>query len=390
MQNHEQFDKEYVISSYKRRYVNFVRGAGSKLYDEHDKEYIDFMSGIAVSSLGYGHPALQKTICETAANIMHLSNLYYIDSQAKLAQKIKSLSGMDIRVFFGNSGAEANEGAIKMARKYGEKDSKKRYKIITVKNSFHGRTITTLKATAQDKFHAFFGPYPDGFVHAESLDDAMSLVDDETVGIMFELVQGEGGVIPFEVAKVREVESFCHANDILMIVDEVQTGVFRSGEFLASQVYGITPDIFTLAKGLAGGVPIGAVCTTLKDIFSYGDHGSTFGGNLLSTNAALTVLSELEKLQKSGELAKTIALFQSGLDELVEQFDIFEKKQGLGLMMGLKMPDDDTVAKTVDKAFDGGVLVIKAGNGALRFLPALNIPAQDISDGFARLAKSLS
>ena len=236
MQNHEQFDKEYVISSYKRRYVNFVRGAGSKLYDEHDKEYIDFMSGIAVSSLGYGHPALQKTICETAANIMHLSNLYYIDSQAKLAQKIKSLSGMDIRVFFGNSGAEANEGAIKMARKYGEKDSKKRYKIITVKNSFHGRTITTLKATAQDKFHAFFGPYPDGFVHAESLDDAMSLVDDETVGIMFELVQGEGGVIPFEVAKVREVESFCHANDILMIVDEVQTGVFRSGELLASQV----------------------------------------------------------------------------------------------------------------------------------------------------------
>jgi len=391
MNNHEQFDKEYVLSSYKRRYVNFTKGSGSHIWDDNGREYIDFMSGIAVSSLGYGHPALAKTICETAGNIMHVSNLYFIEPQAKLAKKIKSLSGMDIKVFFGNSGAEANEGAIKMARKYGEKDGKKRYKVITVVNSFHGRTITTLKATAQDKFHAFFGPYPEGFIHASSLDEAMALVDDETVAIMFELVQGEGGVIPFEVAKVREVEAFCRAKDVLLIIDEVQTGVYRSGEFLASQVYGITPDIFTLAKGLAGGVPIGAICTTLKDIFSYGDHGSTFGGNLLSTNAALTVLEELEKLKVSGELAVTIEKFQAGLDALVSAFpQLFEKKQGLGLMMGLKMANDDAVAQVVDKAFDGGVLVIKAGNGALRFLPALNIPSADIDEGFARLHKALA
>jgi len=393
MNTHEQFDKEYVLSSYKRRYVNFTKGQGSKLWDEDGKEYIDFMSGIAVNSLGYGNDKLQDTICATAGNIMHISNLYYIEPQAKLAKKIKELSGMDIRVFFGNSGAEANEGAIKIARKYGEKNDKKRYKVITVKNSFHGRTITTLKATAQDKFHSFFGPYPEGFIHAGSLDEAMALAEDdnEVVAIMFELVQGEGGVIPFAIEKVKEVETFCRLKDILLIIDEVQTGVFRSGEFLASQVYDITPDIFTLAKGLAGGIPIGAVCTRLKDIFSYGDHGSTFGGNLLSTNAALTVLDELNKLKISGELRNTITEFQAGLDMLVAKFPVlFEKKQGLGLMMGLKMANDDTVAKTVDKAFDGGVLVIKAGNGALRFLPALNIKSSDINEGFARLEKALS
>lgn len=390
MNSYEQLDKEYVIGSYKRRYVNFVRGYGSRLWDESDKEYIDFMSGIAVNSLGYANEKLQKTICDTAGNIMHLSNLYYIESQAKLAQKIKELSNMDIRVFFGNSGAEANEGAIKMARKYGEIDGKKRYKIITVKNSFHGRTITTLKATAQDKFHAFFGPYPDGFIHANDLDEAMRLADSDTIGIMFELVQGEGGVIPFDVSKVREVEAFCRQNDILMIVDEVQTGVFRSGEFLASQVYGISPDIFTLAKGLAGGVPIGAVCTTKKDIFTYGDHGSTFGGNILSTKAALVVLEELDELKQNGQLTKTIEFFNAQLDCLVNDFGtIFEKKQGLGLMMGLKMSSDDEVAKIVDKAFESGVLVIKAGNCALRFLPAINIQHSDIAVGFERLRQSI-
>ena len=239
-----------------------------------------------------------EAISNQAKNIIHISNLQVIEPQAKLAQKLVELSGYDMAVFFANSGAEANEGAIKIARKYGEtKFDNKRYKVITLEHSFHGRTITTVKATGQESFHTpHFSPYPDGFSYEKSIEDVYKAIDDETVAVLIELVQGEGGVQPFDKAEIQKLAAHLKEKDILLIVDEVQTGVYRTGEFLASNLYEIEPDIITLAKGLGGGVPIGAVMTKHKDVLSAGDHGSTFGGNYFSTAAGLAVLEILKPM----------------------------------------------------------------------------------------------
>lgn len=389
---YEQEELNYLLHTYKRNYVDFVDGVQAKLYDKNGKNYIDFMSGIAVNSVGYRHPALIKAVTEAINGVHHISNLFYIDSQAKAAAKIKELSKMDVRVFFANSGAEANEGAIKIARKYGEANfEEKRYKIITIKNSFHGRTITTLKATAQDRFHDFFGPYPDGFVYAENIEDAIAKMDSHTAAVMLEPIQAEGGVYAFEREELKKLREETKKTQTLLIFDEIQSGVFRSGEFLACQTYGVEPDAFTLAKGLAGGVPIGAVCTTLKDIFSPGEHGSTFGGNPLSTKAAIAVLGVLEELQKSGALAKTIELFSAYLELIVKEFPaLFEKSVGVGLLRGLKAKNDDVMQQVIAKAFENGVLVIKSAQSTVRFLPPLTISEEEIEEGFARFKEALT
>ena len=277
----------YVLPTYGRQNVSFVKGKNSVLVDSEGKEYIDFAAGIAVCSVGHGNERLSKAICDQVSNLIHVSNLYYIEPQAECARKIVEISGYDMKCFFANSGAEANEGAIKIARKYGEIDGQtKRYKIITLEHSFHGRTITALKATGQEAMHNYFGPFPDGFVYAKTVEEVESLLDDHTVAVMIELVQGEGGVQPQDRQKIQALEKLLKSRDILLMVDEVQTGIYRTGEFLASNLYGINPDVITLAKGLGGGVPIGVVMTSKKDIFKAGDHGSTFGGNYLSTAAA--------------------------------------------------------------------------------------------------------
>jgi len=390
--DYEQEESNYLLHTYKRNYVNFVDGNGAKIYDENGKEYIDFMSGIAVNSVGYKHPVLVKAISEAIDGVHHISNLFYIDSQMKAAKKIKELSKMDIRVFFGNSGAEANEGAIKIARKYGESNfDAKKYKIITIKNSFHGRTITTLKATAQDRFHDFFGPYPDGFVHAENIEDAIARIDEHTAAVMLEPIQAEGGVYAFAKEDLVKLREETKRQGVLLMFDEIQSGVFRSGEFLACQTYGVEPDVFTLAKGLAGGVPIGAVCTTLKDVFSAGDHGSTFGGNPLSTKAAVAVLGVLEDEYKSGTLAKTIDSFDKHLNALVSDFPhLFEKSVGLGLLRGLKAKSDEIMQNTITEAFKEGVLVIKSAQSTVRFLPSITIKEDEIEEGFKRLHSALA
>ncbi|PRM90235.1 aspartate aminotransferase family protein [Aliarcobacter cryaerophilus] len=392
MKDIEKLDKDYVLHTYARNYVNFKKGVNATLYDDENIDYIDFTSGIGVTSVGHGNARVAKRIFEQVSNLTHTSNLYAIEPQALLARKIKELSGYDVRTFFSNSGAEANEGAIKIARTYGELNfEKKRYKIITLENSFHGRTITTVKATGQSSFHqSKFAPYPDGFSF-NAIDDVYNAIDDETVAVMIELVQGEGGVFPFDKEKIEELAKFLKENDILLIIDEVQTGVFRTGEFLASNLYEIEPDIITLAKGIGGGVPMGAVITKHKDIWTAGDHGSTFGGNYLVTAAALEVLDILENLKDSGTLDETIIYFTKKLNDIFEaNRDIFITHVGLGLMRGLRVKDADTLASLIKTAFECGVMVLKSGNNTLRFLPALTISKSEIDEGFVRLQKAIS
>jgi acetylornithine aminotransferase len=388
----EELDKNFVLQTYARNYINFKQGQNATLFDENGKDYIDFTSGIGVVSVGHGNKRLANAISEQANNIIHISNLYLIEPQAKLAKKISELYGKEVATFFANSGAEANEGAIKLARKYGQKKFKnKKYKIITLEHSFHGRTITTVKATGQDSFHKLdFSPYPDGFLHVANLDEVYKSVDDETVAVMVELVQGEGGVEPFGKEEIRKLEKFLKEKEILLIVDEVQTGIYRSGEFLATNLYEIEPDIITLAKGLGGGVPIGAVVTKHKDIFEMGDHGSTFGGNYLSTRAGLEVLDILESYKNSGFLDEGFILFEESLKELKEEFaSLFDKVVGLGMMRGLRCKSGVDLGMIIQKASKEGVLVLKAGRNTLRFLPPLTISKEEINEGFERLKNAI-
>ncbi|MGX3011599.1 aminotransferase class III-fold pyridoxal phosphate-dependent enzyme [Helicobacter sp. 23-1044] len=456
----EIFSKKYLLDTYARDYTHFVRGEGAKLYTDKGEEFIDFTAGIGVNALGHNHPALVKSIANQAQKVLHLSNLFYIDSQAHLAKKMVELAGQgsknqcEIKVFFCNSGLEANECAIKIARIYGERfrvdsaknaesasfshsqnaesasfchsngvkqsttfchserseESKKnrdfspmaqndnndffsayknhRYKIITLKNSFHGRSIATLRACGQDKMHTHFSPFPDGFLYAKDISEMIELAksDNAVAAVFIELIQGEGGIYALPKEQVQELARFCDERDILLMIDEVQSGVFRSGKFLASQYYEIAPNVVTLAKGLAGGVPIGAVMCDKGDIFAPSQHGSTFGGNPLSTTAGLTTLEVLEKYQKSGDLAKNIALFDSQLQAIKSAFSgVVSGVSGVGFMRGLKIKDDETLGRIIAKAREKRLLVLRSGNATLRFLPPLLISEGEIDDGFARL-----
>lgn len=390
--NTKELDKKYVLPTYARADVEFVSGDNARLVDAEGKKYIDFTSGIAVCSVGHANKRVNDALCKQIANITHISNLYYTAPQAHAAQKIVEASGYDMKCFFGNSGAEANEGAIKIARKFGEKDGEaKRYKIITLEHSFHGRTITTVKATGQASMHNYFGPFPDGFVYADNIAQVESLIDSHTCAVMIELVQGEGGVQPLDKQAVQDLAKLLKSKNILLIVDEVQTGVYRTGEFLASNLFEITPDVITLAKGLGGGVPIGVVMTGLKDIFAAGDHGSTFGGNYLSATAACEVVAILSEMHKDGSLAKNIEYFDSELEKFYKAHtELFTSKVGIGMMCGLRVKDSDTLAKVITNARAEGVMVLKAGRDTLRLLPALTITKEEIDEGFASLERAVS
>ena len=385
-------EAQFVLPTYGRQDVAFVSGENARLKDTEGKEYIDFTSGIGVVSVGHANPVVTKAICEQVGRITHISNLYRIEPQVECARRIVERSGYAMKCFFGNSGAEANEGAIKIARKYGEVGGEgKRYKIITLEHSFHGRTITALKATGQESMHNYFGPFPDGFVYAKSIDEIEGLIDSHTVAVMIELVQGEGGVQPLDREKVHALAALLKSKDILLMVDEVQTGIYRTGEFLASNLYGIEPDVITLAKGLGGGVPIGVVMTTKTDIFSPGDHGSTFGGNYLSTAAANAVLDVLEAYKDSGKLDEAFLYFETGLKKFYEAHpETFTSAVGFGMMRGLRVKDADTLARIIAKAREEGVLVLKAGRNTLRLLPPLTISREEIDEGFVRLHRALA
>ena len=388
----ENIDKQYVLNTYSRNYVNFKRGVNATLFDENNKKYIDFTSGIGVVSVGHGNKQVANVIYKQVSNITHISNLYEIEPQSLLAQKVVELSSYDMACFFANSGAEANEGAIKIARKYGhEKFNDKKYKVVTLENSFHGRTITTVKASGQTSMHKeSFSPYPDGFSFDASIKDIYASIDEHTVAVMIELVQGEGGVQPLDKQDVKDLASYLSKNDILLIVDEVQTGAYRTGEFLCSNLYDIQPDIITMAKGVGGGVPIGIVLTKHKDLLVPGDHGSTFGGNYLSTSAALEVCNILQNIKEDGSLDNTISYFSEKLNHLYTKHRyLFTSTVGIGLMQGLRVKNNDTLVKIMQNAFNEGVLVLRAGQNTLRFLPPLTITNEEIDAGFEKLHTAL-
>lgn len=381
----------YLMDNFARVNVALARGEGSIVYDEAGKDYVDFGAGIGVNCLGHANEIVLEAIGTQAAQIIHGSNIYRILPQEALAQKISELLGYHSYAVFCNSGAEANEAAIKMARKYGTVNfPNKKFEILTLRNSFHGRTLATLQATGQEKFHPeIFAPYMPGFKFFDDIEEIIAHIDENSVAVMIELVQGEGGIKPLDKASVQKLAAVLKEKKLLLITDEVQCGVYRTGEFATSQIYGIRPDIITFAKGLAGGVPIGA-CVAQQNIFAPGEHGSTFGGNFLATSTALAVLSQLQFLKASGKLDKTIKRFIKKLDAIAADYpSLIEKRVGLGLMQGLVLRDEKNLSEIFNKALQNGLLILKSGKRTLRFLPALNIKKPEIKEGFVRLRKSL-
>ncbi len=369
--NIQNVDKTYVAGTYARFPVTIVSGKGSLVLDESGKEYIDLGSGIAVTSFGVADEVWQKAVIEQIGKVQHMSNLYYTEPCARLAQMLCEKTGMK-KVFFSNSGAEANECAIKAARKYAqEKKGEEYYTIVTLENSFHGRTLTTLAATGQDHFHELFKPLTPGFVHAPANDlDAVKALakTHKLAAVMIECVQGEGGVIALDKEYVQGLAAFCKENDMLLVVDEVQTGNGRTGELYSFMHYGVMPDVVSTAKGLAGGLPLGATMLgeKVQDIFGPGDHGSTFGGNPVSCAAALSVLSRIDDALLAEVREKSAYLFS-----VFEGAEGIESVSGLGLMIGLKTKKP--ASEVVRACMDRGVLCLTAKD-KVRLLPALNIP----------------
>lgn len=378
--NTKQLDSAYVANTYARFKLNIVRGKGSLVWDDGGKEYIDLSTGIAVNTFGVSDEEWMAAVTEQLGTLQHMSNLYYTDPCAKLAQMLCDKTGMK-KVFFSNSGAEANECAIKVARKYAaDKKGKDYYTIITLINSFHGRTITTLAATGQAVFHEDFTPLTDGFVYAAAndFDSVKALVQQhKCAAIMMEVVQGEGGVMPLDKDFVAAVAKLAAEEDILLITDEVQVGNGRSGQLYGYMNYDITPDIVTTAKGLAGGLPLGATLLgdKVQDTLTPGSHGSTFGGNPVCCAAALNILSRLDEQMLSGVRERSKMIF----DTLVGAKGVVSVS-GLGLMIGIKTEKD--AGEVIARCMEQGVLVIKAKD-KVRLLPALNIPLD-------QLAKALS
>lgn len=375
--NTKELDNQYVAHAYGRFDVALTKGQGSTLYDENGKKYIDFGSGIGVTAFGINDPVWTKAVEEQLHRVQHTSNLYYTAPCAKLAQLLCEKSGMK-KVFFGNSGAEANEGAIKFARKYSfDKYGAGRSTIITLVNSFHGRTITTLAATGQDSFHTVFDPFTPGFKYcpANDIEALQAAATDDVCAVLFECVQGEGGVNNLSPTFVNAIAKLAKEKDILIAVDEVQTGNGRTGTYFAYQQYGITPDIVTTAKGLGGGLPIGAVLfgEKLQDTMTPGSHGSTFGGNPVVAAGACSIVERinddfLHEVQRKSEKIRTALAKVKGVKSI----------SGMGLMLGI---ETDKPAGEVAKACLANGLLILTAKTKLRLLPALNISDAELDEG---------
>ena len=371
---------KYLMQTYARQPISIVRGRGAKVYDMEGREYIDFVGGIAVNILGHGHPDLVQAIQRQAAQLIHVSNLYYTEPQVRLAQMLVDHSCAD-RVFFCNSGADANEAAIKLARRYGhEKHGANRFEIITMKNSFHGRTMATLTATGQEKVQKGFEPLVPGFVYAPFNDFAAieSLVTDKTTAIMLEPIQGEGGVHVADQAYLKNLRELCTQKDILLIFDEVQTGMGRTGTLFAYEQLGVEPDIMTLAKGLGGGMPIGACLAkeAVAAVFTAGSHASTFGGNPLACAAGLAVcriLIEGRVLEQARRMGDYLA---KGLADFKDRHRAVRDVRGLGLLQGLEVEID--AKAVVADCLSRGVLVNATSERVLRFVPPLIISQAEI------------
>lgn len=376
--NTKELDNEYIAHSYGRFDVCLTKGKGSTLYDESGKKYIDFGSGIGVTAFGICDDEWVNAVSEQLTKVQHTSNLYYTEPCCVLAKMLCEKSGMK-RVFFANSGAEANEGAIKFARKYSfDKYGEGRSTIITLTDSFHGRTITTLAATGQDMFHTTFGPFTPGFKYCPANDSEAlkQMITDDVCAVMFECIQGEGGVNILTPEFVGVINEIAQENDILMIVDEVQTGNGRTGKYFAYENYGITPDIVSTAKGLAGGLPMGAVLfgEKLKDTVTPGSHGSTFGGNPIAAAGAISIVKRLDdeflaEVSKKGEYIKKMLFDIKGVKSV----------DSMGLMLGISTDKD--AGEIAKSCLENGLLVLTAHKNKVRLLPALNISYDEIDEG---------
>lgn len=381
---------ECLMHTYAPLPIIITHGEGSCLFDENNKKYIDFTSGIGVSSVGYNNKKLNKAILNQLNSFAHLSNIFLSTPTVELANKLTTISKMS-KVFFSNSGAEANEGALKLAKKYSYmKYGGKRNKILSLKDSFHGRTLATLTATGQDKFHKYFDPFPDGYdyVTPNSIEDFKEKLTDDVCAIIMEVLQGEGGVNLLNSNFVQEVCNICKEKDVLIIFDEVQCGLGRTGHIFCFQEFGVEADIITLAKGLGGGLPIGAILCNekLSNTFTPGDHGSTFGGNPVVCAGALAVLDQicndalLSSVQAKGKFIRQ-TLTKSKLP-------LVKNIRGLGLMIGIEVscPPDEIQKKALEK----GLLILTAGKNVVRLLPPLTISEIEIKKGLAILLKCLS
>jgi acetylornithine/N-succinyldiaminopimelate aminotransferase len=381
-------DRQYVMQTYGRFDVDIDHGKGATLWDAAGRKYIDFTAGIGVCSVGYGNERWQAAIQEQAGKLGHISNLFYSEPYIKLAQQLCQRTGMS-NVFFANGGGEANEGMIKLARKRSfDKYGKGRGTVITLKNSFHGRTITTLAATGQEVFHNYFFPFTDGFRYAEpNLDAVEAVAGHDVCAVMVELVQGEGGVLPLDKEFVHALADLCAKRDWLLLVDEVQTGVGRTGSLFAFQQYGIIPDVVSFAKGIAGGLPMSGIMANEKcrEVLTPGTHATTFGGNPVCAAAALTVLDILSddfllQVQEKGDY----------LRREIEAMDLpcLGATRGMGLMIGIEVKAPFTNKALANKLVENGLLVLTAGPG-LRLLPPLVITREEMDQGLSILKQTL-
>ena len=371
-------DQAYILHTYGRVDAALVKGRNARAWDVDGKEYIDFTAGIGVNALGYCDPEWSAAVAEQAGKIQHMCNYYYCPENTALAQELSQASGM-AKAFFCNSGAEANECAVKIARKYGEKRGA--YRIVTLENSFHGRTLTPLAATGQEGFHREFLPLTEGFLYAQAgdLEGIQALLDGSVCAVMLEMVQGEGGVIPMDEGFVQGLAQLCREKDVLLLIDEVQTGIGRTGRFFAYQGYGVQPDVVPCAKGIAGGLPMGAclVSERLGDILQPGQNGSTFGGNPIASAAARVVVRRVSEPDFLQSVAEKGAYFREKLEAMPQ----VEYVRGRGLMLGVKLKEKDAHDVLVQCAKAG--LLILTAKELVRFLPPLTITQEDIDQGLA-------
>jgi acetylornithine/N-succinyldiaminopimelate aminotransferase len=396
----QDFD-DYVMTTYGRFPITLERGAGCRVWDTENREYLDFVAGIATCTLGYAHPVMVEAVTRQISKLHHVSNLYYVREQGELAKWLVEHSCAD-RVFFCNSGAEANEGAIKLARKYAHTVLNiQQPVIITAHASFHGRTLATITATGQPKYQKNFDPLMPGFVYVPynditALEEMVAEVDSgerQLAAILLEPLQGEGGVRPGDVAYFQRVREICDEKGILLILDEVQAGMGRTGHYWGYESLGIEPDIFTSAKGLGGGIPIGAMlCKSGCDVFQPGDHASTFGGNPFASGVALAVCQTLEKEDILSNVRARGEQLRTGLSALGEKFaDLVSEVRGWGLINGMELKADIelTSSQIVKAAMDEGLLLVPAGPKVVRFVPPLIVTAAEVDDALQALERAL-
>lgn len=384
-----QLDKEYYLPTFRRYPLAFKKGKGSRLWDMEGNEYIDALAGIAVNNLGHAHPKIADAIAKQAHELIHISNFYLSEPQILLAKKLADLSGLK-RVFFGNSGAEAAEGAIKIARKYASKNGRGGT-IIAMNNAFHGRTLTTVAATGKKAMMNGFDPIPSGFVHVpfNDLDKIKENVTDDVAGIMLEPIQGEGGVNPADIVFLQELRRYCDEQNLVLIFDEIQCGMGRTGKMFAHEHFEVKPDVMTLAKALGGGVPIGAVLASEKvgSAIDWGDHGTTFGGNPLVCATALAVIEATEEEDLLAEAIKKGEWFKGEINRVKADYPEIKEIRGYGLMLGVELTKE--AKPIVVTMMEHKVLANATAGNVVRFVPPLNISTEDLKTIVEVFLKSL-